>query len=405
MRVLLLTQYFHPEMTAAPLRLRPLGAGLAQRGHEVDVITALPNHPQGIVHDGYRGRAMVRHRLDGMRVSYVWIYASPSKRTAARLANYASFAAVASLVGATRRRPDVILASSPALSVGAVGALLAKRYRVPWVLDVRDLWPEVPKAVGEITNPRVLRFASWLERSLYRDAAAITTVTGSMVDHIAGFTDREKVHLIPNGTTRTWVDLGTAAVDRDEFGLPADRFVWTYAGNIGHSQALETAVEAAAELGQGFQLLLVGDGASRERLVAQAAALPDGQVAFRDPVPAADAARLMRASDALLVSLEDRPELGKTIPIKLYDSCAVGRPVLVAAPGESRRLASEQGAGLPVGPGDPVALAAAVRKLASDRELRESLGELGRSFAGEHLRESQVQRLERVLEDAASGRG
>jgi glycosyltransferase involved in cell wall biosynthesis len=405
MRVLLVSQYFHPEMTAAPLRLRPLGAGLVRRGHQVEVVTALPNHPQGVVHEGYRGRPLLRRDVDGMRVSYVWVYASPSKGTAVRLANYASYAAVASLVGAVRQRPDVILASSPALSVGAVGALLSRRYRVPWVLDVRDLWPEVPRVVGEITNPRVLRFASWLERRLYRDAAAITTVTMPFIDHIAELTDRGKIHLIPNGTTRTWVDLGAVEVDRGELGLPQDRFVWTYAGNIGHSQALETAVAAAAELGEGFQLLLVGDGASRERLTTQAASLPGGQVAFRNPVPAPVAAQIMRASDALLVSLADRPELGKTIPIKLYDSCAVGRPVVVAAPGESRRIASDQGAGLAVAPGDSAALAAAIRKLASDRELRGVLGEGGRRFAAEHLREGQVERLERVLEQAAAGRG
>jgi colanic acid biosynthesis glycosyl transferase WcaI len=405
MRILLLSQYFHPEMTAAPLRLRPLAHGLVQLGHEVEVVCEVPSHPQGEIHPGYGGRPLVRREVDGMQVSYVWVYASPSKRARARLANYASYAVDATLFGAARRRPDVILASSPPLSVGAVGAALSKRFRVPWVLDVRDLWPEVAKSLVDLPSPQVLRFAAWLERSLYRSATAITTVTEPFVDHVASFTDRAKVHLIPNGTTRMWLDLATADVDRDELGMPADRFVWTYAGNVGLSQDLEIAVEAAEQLGDGFQLLVLGDGTSRSRLVERAASVPEGRVAFRDAVPAALAARFMRASDALLVPLADVPALAKTIPIKLYDSCAVGRPVVVAAPGEAHRLAVEQGAGIAVPPGDPESLAATIRKLASDDGLSAKVAEQGLAFAAEHLRERQVPRLEQVLTDVVSARG
>jgi colanic acid biosynthesis glycosyl transferase WcaI len=401
MRVLLLTQYFHPEMTAAPLRLRPFAAGLVGLGHEVDVVCEIPNHPQGVVHEGYRGHPLVRRELDGARVSYVWVYASRSKRAPARLANYATYTASATLIGGTRRRPDVILASSPPLSVGPVGAMLSKRFRVPWVLDVRDLWPEVARVLGELSDPRVLRFSYWLERRLYRSAAAITTATEPFVDHIAGLTEPAKVHLIPNGTTQMWVDLGATEVDRAEVGLPADRFVWTYAGNVGLSQDLEVAVEAAALLGQGFQLLILGDGASRGRLEERAGSLPDSQVTFHDSVPADRAARIMRASDALLVPLADDPALGKTVPVKLYDSCAVGRPVVVAAPGESRRLAADHGAGVAVPPGDPAALAEAIRRLASDPAFGDRVAEQGRSFAAQHLRERGVPRMEQTLAEAA----
>lgn len=401
MRILLLTQYFHPEMTAAPLRLRPLAAGLVRRGHDVEVVCEVPNHPAGVVHEGYRRRPLLRREVDGMRVSYVWVYATPSKAVAARMTNYATYAASATIAAAARRRPDVILASSPPLSVGAVGAVLSKRFRVPWVFDVRDLWPEVARALGEVSNPRLLAFASWLERRLYRSAAAITTVTESFVEHVAGVTDRAKVHLVPNGTTRMWLDLATMEVDRAELGLPADRFLWTYAGNVGLSQGLGIAVRAAELLGDGFQLLILGDGASRPTLAKQAEALPDGRVVFRDPVPAEVAARVMRASDALLVPLADDPVLGKTIPIKLYDSCAVGRPVVIAAPGESRRLA-EQGAGLAVRPGDPAALAEAIRRLASEDAFRDRLGRQAHGFAKGHLRDGQVPHLERLLAEVAA---
>jgi glycosyltransferase involved in cell wall biosynthesis len=401
-RVLVVSQYFHPEMTAASLRLRPLGAGLVERGHEVDLVCEIPNHPRGVVDPDFRGHAVVRRDVDGIDTRYVWVRASPSKQAPARLAAYASYAALATMTGARLPRPDVVFASSPPLSVGVVGSLLARRYRVPFVLDVRDLWPAVAGALGEVSSSRVLGLAQRLERHLYRGAAAVTTVTEPFAEHIGAIADPGKVHLLPNGTTAAWLGLADTEVEREEVGLPGDRFVWTYAGNVGLSQGLETAIEAAERLGSGFRLLILGEGASRERLRRLAAALPDGAVEFRDAVPAETAARYMRASDALLVSLSPDPVLAKTVPIKLYDSCAVGRPVLVSAPGEAQRLASEEGAGIPLPPGDAEALADAVRGLAGDEGRRAEAAQQARRFAAEHLRERQVPKLERVLAEAAA---
>jgi len=400
MRILLATQYFSPEITAAPIRLHPFAAGLARRGHDVTVLCEVPNHPRGVIEEEFRGRPLVRRVEDGFRVDRVWVRASPAKRARARLASYGSYAVMAALVGSLERRPEVILASSPPLSVGAVGSLLAARFRVPWVFDVRDLWPEAAVVLGELGPGRALRFAEWLERRLYRSAAAITTPTEPFrADIAAKAGDPDKVSVVPNGTTPMWLEAGREEVDRASLGLPADRFLWTYAGNMGLSQALDVAVEAAGLLDEGFQLLLVGEGAARARLERKAAELPGGAVAFRELAAPELAARYMRASDALLVPLADEPALGKSVPIKLYDCCAVGRPVIVAAPGEPRRLA-EQGAGLALPPEDPRALADAVRRLSADPGERERLAAGAREFAERSLREHQVERLEGILESA-----
>ena len=397
MRIMLVTQYFSPEITAAPIRLHPFAAGLAERGHEVKVLCEVPNHPQGVVQDGFRGRPVVRREVDGFRVEHLWVRASPAKRARARLASYASYAAMAAAAGSLSRRPEIVLASSPPLSVGSVGSLLAARFRVPWVFDVRDLWPEAAVVLGELGPGRALRFAEWLERRLYRSADAITTPTEPFrADIAAKVDDPGKVRLLPNGTTRMWLEVGREQVDRASLGLPRDRFVWTYAGNMGLSQALDVAVEAAGLLDERFQLLLIGEGAARARLERKAAELPEGVVAFRELADPRLAARYMRASDALLVPLANEPALGKSVPIKLYDCCAVGRPVIVAAPGEPRRLA-EEGAGLAVAPEDPDALAAAVRRLEADPGERERLAAGGREFAAGNLRDRQVGELERIL--------
>jgi colanic acid biosynthesis glycosyl transferase WcaI len=397
LRILIATQYFVPEITAPAARLHAFAAGLASRGHEVEVVCEVPSHPAGVVAPGYGGRLVDRRRFDGLEVTYVWVHATPSKVRRARLANYASYAASAMVAGAARRRVDVIVASSPPLSVGSVGAALALRHRAPWVLDVRDLWPDAAVALGEVGDGRLLRMAQRLEGRLYRGAAAITATTEPFRQAIEERGGAGKVSVIPNGTTAEFLGVGAEAPEptllEDEDGA----FTWTHAGNLGLFHGLEAAVAAAGELGEGFRLLLLGQGPRRAAMEELAGALPSGAVAFMDAVPPDRAARLMRASDALLVSLGPIPGLEGMVLSKLYDCCAVGRPVVVAAPGETRRVAEEAGAALCVPPGDARELAAAIRRLRDDSSLRDRLAERARAFAEKHTREHGVEALHALV--------
>jgi putative colanic acid biosynthesis glycosyltransferase WcaI len=292
LRVLILTQHFTPEITAAAARLHAFAAGLAGLGHEVEVIAEVPNHPQGVVEPGYRRRVSIKREMDGFAVRYVWVRARPAKTTANRLAFYASYAAMASAAGALTRRPDVVLASSPPLPAGAAAALVAKRHRVPWVLDVRDLWPEVAITLGELRGARAIGLARRLERRLYRSAAAVVTVNEAFrADIAARMQHPEKVSVIPNGTTQAWLDAAGLQVTRAEAGLSDDEFVWTYAGNVGLAQGLSAAVDAADILGEGYRLVILGTGPLLGRLRERAAALPPGRVEFREPVQPAQARR------------------------------------------------------------------------------------------------------------------
>jgi glycosyltransferase involved in cell wall biosynthesis len=397
-RVLLFTQYFFPEVTAARARLHSLAVGLAERGHEVQVVCEVPNHPEGRVLPEFRGRAVTRRLVDGLNVVYVWVRASPARTTRARIASYGSYSAMAFVVGSVLSRPDVVLASSPPLTVGPTGAAVARRFGVPWLMDVRDVWPEVAVALGELSDGPMLRFAAWLERRLYSSANAITTPTEPFRESIAAKAPpTTDVVVMPNGTTSMWLEMGESVVDRIALGMNSDRFVWTYAGNLGLAQSLENAIEAARLLGNEYQFLVIGGGPVRERLEAMAATLPPGRVVFKAPMPPRECARWMRASDAILVPLADDPALTKPVPSKLYDSCAIGRPVIVAAPGETRRLAQTTGAALAVTPDDPEALAASVRRLRADSALRDGLQSAGRAFAEKHLRQAQVPVLENLL--------
>jgi glycosyltransferase involved in cell wall biosynthesis len=404
-RILIFSQYFTPEVTAARARLHPIAQHLAARGHEVEVVCEVPNHPEGVVHDGYRRRAVVRKEIDGFGVRYVWVRTSPVKTTVSRLLFYGSYTLMGALVGSTGPRPDVIFVSSPPLPAAVAAATAAKRYRVPWVMDVRDPWPEAAVALGELSNPRLIRSLEHLERALYKSAAAIVTVTEPFRADISGrVEDPGKITIVPNGTTRKWLAAGEAEVSRADLGLPEDRFVWTYAGNLGIAQGLAAAVEVAGRLGERFQLQLVGAGPMKAQLEEQAAALAPGSVVFRGLVQPEVAARYLRASDANLVSLGAQPELAKFVPSKLFDCCAVGRPVILSAAGEPQRLAAAADAALPIPPEDADALEAALLRLQAEPELGRGLSERGREFARDYLRELQVERLEEVLAGVAGGR-
>ena len=395
MRVLIASQYFPPEIHGPSARLGAFAGGLAELGHDVEVVCEVPNHPGGIVAPGYGGRFVDRRRLDGYDVNYVWVHATPSKRATSRVANYASYLLTATLVASARRRPDVILASSPPLPVGSVGSALAFRFRVPWVLDVRDLWPDAAVAVGEMEDGRLYRTAARIERRLYRSAAAITAATDDFVREIEGRGGAGKVRLVRNGTSALFLAAGLEEADPSELGERDGRFTWTYAGNLGLAQGLEAAVEAAARLGKGFRLILIGEGPRRAELTRMAEALPPGTVEIREPIPPERAAHLLRASDALLVSLA--PGFDGFVPSKLFDFCAMVRPVVLASAGEAVKLAEDAQAAVCVPPADPDALAGAVRTLAEDAGLRERLAQRGREFAERNSREAGVAQLERIL--------
>ncbi|HUT76281.1 MAG TPA: glycosyltransferase family 4 protein [Polyangia bacterium] len=400
MRVLLLTQHFLPEVTAGRFRVEPFVVELVRRGHQVQVICAVPNHPEGVIEEGYRGKAHQRRQVLGADVDYVWVLTTRRKTLFSRIGFYGSYAAMASAIGLRVERPDVILASSPPLPVGAAGATLARRWRVPWVLDVRDVWPDAAIALGELSEGPLVSLAERLERRLYRSADAIVTVNEAFREQIAQGADAgARIELIPNGTTEAWLEAGKQTPDRASLGLPEDRFIWAYAGNIGLAHGLETAVEAAGLLGERFLLLIIGAGTKRAEIERLAELAPNGSVELRALMPAAEAARHLRAADALLVS--ERQE--RTVASKLYDYGAVGRPVIAACRGELQRVVERDDVAVAVPHGDAAELAAAVRSLRADPARGEELVQRGVAFAREHLRETQAARLAGLLESVAAG--
>jgi colanic acid biosynthesis glycosyl transferase WcaI len=397
-RVLLVSQYFPPEPGATQNRVGTFAGALAARGHEVSVVCEQPCHPAGVFQEGFGKRPLETERLPNQVVRRLWVATSPVKTTARRLAFYGTFAAGAGAAVLAMPRHDVMFASSPPLPGVLAAAWAARARRLPLVVDVRDLWPAAAEALGELSNPRVLRVLERAERGLYRQAAAVTATTRPFCTHIDAVAGRPvSVHL-PNGALDELVAL-------PDTSPPADGpFVVGYAGNFGIAQGLRIALDAADRLrDEPVRFVLLGGGPLDRELRDEAAARGLGNVEFRTGIPVAEVGAFLQSCDALLVPLRDHPLLEDFIPSKLYDAFAVGRPAIVAARGEAAALARETGGGEVVPPEDGEALAAAVRRLMSDPELVRSRSRAGREAAAGLARSRQVDRLEQVLSRAAGG--
>jgi glycosyltransferase involved in cell wall biosynthesis len=385
MKVLVVAQHYHPEVTAAVNRLTALAEALGRCGHSVTVIAPKPNHPTGVIAEHYRGPAVKVEQAFGVEVHYTWVYTSPKKSVPRRLFYYATFMLMAIFASLRLKgRYDVVFASSPPPLVGIAGWLIARIKKAQFVLDVRDLWPGLAMALGELTNPVAIAAARTVEWLNYRTADGIITVTKSFRQEIEDrIAKRVPVQLISNGALPLFLDAHRwRNRTREEKGWKA-HFVVSYVGNVGVCQGLMHLVDAAEILQSKAREVLVfvqGHGVMKNKLMSEARRRGLRNMLFEGVVGIERAAAVMAASDLLLVPLARVSIAAQFVPSKLFDSMAVGRPVLLSVEGEALRILEEAQAGLGYAPEDGDALATSVLDLrAAPLRVRE-MGERGRAF-------------------------
>lgn len=400
MHILFVSQYFHPEVGATQTRIREFAKACRQHGHRVTVLTELPNHPAGVIPPEYRGRWIAREVVDDFDVLRVWVWASPNKTVFTRMRFYGSFLVMATLAGLRGMPPvDLVFATSPPLSVGLIGWVIARLRGARFMLDIRDLWPAVVEAVGAVRQPAAIRLMEALERFLYRRADHVTAVTRGFVTHIQAIVERpERVSWLPNGAATDLFDPARRD-DALRARLGIDGFVVTFAGLHGLAQGLDTVLAAAERLrDEPIVFVLIGDGPAKPALLDSARARGLTNVRFLDTVPIAEIAPYLVASDVLLVPLRADPVFHTFVPSKLYDALACARPVVLSVDGEARAILEESGGGVCCPPGDPERLAHALVALARmPEEARAQMGERGRAFVLRHFtRATQAAALVRL---------
>ncbi len=391
LKILILTQYFPPEVGAAQIRLFNFARTLIESGHECRVVTAMPNYPGGRVLGRYRRRWTFAEKIGAVPVARSAILAVRAS-DARRMAAYLSFqlSSLPVLVGMVRHyRPDYLFIESPPLFLGLSGVVLKRVLGVPFVFNVADLWPDWAAEIGAIRPSGVtFRLAHALERFIYREADFVTIVVARMADALAAKgVPAEKILFLPNGvnmaefTSRAHQpgsDSVTAGAIKTAAG---ERFVVLYAGTLGAYHGLQVALDAAAML-RDLPVLFafVGDGSEKKRLVASAHAMQLENIRFYDPVPADEIPALL-AMSAIALSVIKIP----TRAAKIMPAMAAGVPIVYAGRGEGAELVADAEAGLVVDPDRPEEIARAVTQLIVDRAKGAQLGANGRRYAVENL--------------------
>jgi glycosyltransferase involved in cell wall biosynthesis len=401
-RVLYLHQFFTTRGGTGGTRSYEFARHLTGAGHEVTMVTAA------------REGSPARERIDGIDVIRVRgghsdYMRATGHRDSRRIAGFGGFALASTRAALAAPRPDVVFATSPALTIAIPGIAAARRHRAPLVFEVRDLWPRAPIEMGALANPAAKRAARLLERRAYRASAEIVALSpGMRAGVIEAGVDPARVTLIPNASD---LDLFRPDLDpgdlRERLGL-GERFVAAYFGTMGEANDLSQVVEAAALLRargrDDVVFVLQGDGKRRAGIEAEVERRGLTNVVLAPAGDKHSAARLAAAADVCLTIFKDVPVLATNSPNKLFDTFAAGRPAIVNTGGWQRELVETNEAGLYARPGDPDDLADQVLRLRDDPEMARAYGANARRLAEtEFDRRLLAERLRGVLEHAARG--
>lgn len=401
MKILFINQYFPPEIEPSASKVHDLACKLVEHGHQVTVITGFPNYPSGIIPIEYRRKLYRSEVQNGVKVLRTFLIPSPNGGFVRRILNQLSFLVSAILRGLLVERPDVIVTSSPPLEVGLAGYLLSRIKQVPFVFEVRDVWPKAAVVLGVLRNKALIVGAEAIEQFLYRWASKVVAVTQGVQTHvIEQGAARNKVVLIPNGA-----DTDLFHPNNKNGSLQAElaltgKFIAIYAGTHGLQASLASVLQAASFLRTYKEIvfLFVGNGAEKSALLRLSEQLGLPNVVFLDQQPRKRLAQFLAMSDVGIVHTSKDPFFEGYLPVKIFEYMAAGCPILLGANGESLTLIEEAKAGIWVGPENPQGMAEAIMMLYKNPDLRQKLGQNGREYAARYFsRTILVLRYQEVL--------
>jgi colanic acid biosynthesis glycosyl transferase WcaI len=402
-------------MGAPAARVSELSRRWAQAGHDVTVLTGFPNHPDGVIRPEYRRhfrRLIFRERVQDVNVVRSWLLPFPNRKPLERMLNYTSFFASGAISGSFLDVPDAVIASSPQLLVGLAGWWISRLHHVPFIFEVRDLWPESLAAVGVGNADSALhRLLRRIAGFLYRKADQIVVVTPAFREYLVSkwHVPPEKISIVPNGVeTRIF----SPRFPDPELRKSLDgggKFIVSFIGTLGLAHGLETLITAAERFQKtepNILFVLVGEGADRQRIAGIAQARGITNIRFvtqqaREKIP-----DYIAVSDACLVLLKKSEVFETVIPTKMLEFMSCARPVILGVGGQAREIVERSRAGICVEPENPEELCEAILKLRNEEWLRESLGRNGREYIVRNLsREQTADEYLEVLSAVIAGVG
>jgi len=403
--ILYLVQFFNLPDDPGGGRAYHFASRWVEAGHRVTVVTSALNYKTDRISPRARRRLLTREVVEGVEVLRCFSTRGAQGSFGRRLLNFCTFAGLASWICLFKvLRPDVIYVSSPPLTVGIPAFLAAFKWQSPFILEVRDLWPESAVVAGLLRNRALIGLARFFARTLYSRASRVVALTRGIEEEIASCgVDRRKLCFVPNGVDDLLVDLSKTSVPR----ASSTPFRCLYLGALGTWNGNETLLEAARYLKEDdVEFVFIGDGSQRSWLERRAREWQLDRVHFRGALPKREAVEELRRADICLVCTWNHPFHRMILPNKLFDYLGAGKPVLAAAEGEMAHLLQESGAGFTVPPGDAEGLARLIRQVRSmPAEQRAVMGARGREYALRHFRRRDLaDRVERLMAQVVRNR-
>jgi glycosyltransferase involved in cell wall biosynthesis len=388
------SHYFTPEIGAPSARIYDLSRNWLNMGHEVQVVTCFPNHPTGKLYSGYKHCGYMREKLCGIDVHRHWSYVTPNKGIVKKTLGHISYLPAA-LLWSNRKLapPDAVIGSSPTFFAAMAAAATGVQRRVPFIMEIRDLWPAIFAELGVLQNPQLIRWLEHLELALYQQAVRIITVTeGFRHNLVARGIPSEKVFTITNGADlEFWRPTKPPTALRRQLGLEGC-FVVLYIGAHGISHALRYVIESAERLRDhtDIHFLFVGEGAEKDQLMRQARRSRLRNVRFLGPVDKTGVKEFYAMADVCLVPLRDIPLFETFIPSKIFEIMAMARPIIGSVRGETADILRRSRGGLVVSPEDSGATAQAILRIYMYPHEAQAMGQKSRQFVVNHYSRSSL---------------
>ncbi len=389
MKILLLTKYFPPEPGAGSTRAYEHAKRWQKLGADVTVITCFPHYPDGIIPEKYKGHTLFEEEMNGIKILRTFTYAAPNKGKVKRSLGYFSFMFSSVLQSAVKTgKFDLLVASSPPITVGISGMILAMFKRIPFVFEVRDLWPESIVQLGQITNKAVIKILEFLEVLMYKRAAAIIGVSDPFVEIInAKGISKDKIKIIKNGVDLSlFTPLEYDKKLAEELNLTG-KFVIAYFGTFGLAHALDKVLLAAYKLKDNAKIhfLLIGDGAEREKLNRMKKEFQLTNVSILPMIKKSELKKYYSISDLMLVPLRNLPLFDSALPSKMFEIMAMKKPILTTVKGEAQKLVENAETGKYAEPENPEAMAEAIKEIYLNRDWLKIAAANGRNYVENHF--------------------
>lgn len=384
----MLTQYFPPETGAAQVRLFEVAKAIRNQGHQIEVVTAFPNYPNGVIPPEYQGKFYMREELDGIPVFRTWIYPVQRGKFWKRLLNYFSFV-FSALYGVLKAgKADYVFVESPPLFIGFTTLFTKWVKGAKIIFNVSDLWPESAVSLELVTNKQLIAMAESLERTMYKSSWKISTQTEGIIDSLKSRgIPEEKMVFLPNGVDPDLFTPHEPDAELVEKLKLQGKYVILYAGTMGYAHGLEVALQAAELLEKSepdIVFLFVGDGSEKPRLVEMAREKQLSNVRWVDFQPITEMHRYYSLSSLNLSTLR-RYKLSEGVrPSKVFPGLASAKPIIYVGEGEGARIVEESGGGVVIPPEEPELLVQAILNLKKDPESCQAMGAKGREFVIKH---------------------